>query len=168
MNEAKTAFKPELLNRFDDIIVFRQLERDDVVKILSIELQQVSHRLEARGVSLELDAAAVDFLIDKGYAPDLGARPLRRAIEQHLEDPLAEALLHDTFAGPVTLKAVVTDNHLAFETLASGPVESAPPAVAPSGPAAKPDASPAAAGPAEPGPAEAGPPRRRPRARKTE
>jgi ATP-dependent Clp protease ATP-binding subunit ClpC len=114
MNEAKLVFKPELLNRFDDIIVFRQLERADVVQILGIELQQVTARLAARGISVELNEEATNFLIDKGYAPDLGARPLRRAIEQYLEDPLAEALLHETFSDNGKLTAGVEDGHLVF------------------------------------------------------
>ncbi len=90
---AKLIFKPELLNRFDDVIVFKKLDKSDVVKILDIELAKVRQRLEAKAIKLELDAAATEFLVGKGYDPSLGARPLRRTVERFLEDPLAEELL---------------------------------------------------------------------------
>jgi len=93
MNEAKQVFKPELLNRFDDIIVFRKLDKPDVVRILEIELAKVRARLVDRGVNIELSDAASAFLVDKGFDPALGARPLRRAVERYLEDPFAEELL---------------------------------------------------------------------------
>ena len=94
MNTARQVFRPELLNRFDDIVVFRQLERQDVSKILDIELKTVTDRLAAaKGISVVLDESARDFLLDKGFDQAFGARPLRRAIENHLESPLAEALL---------------------------------------------------------------------------
>jgi ATP-dependent Clp protease ATP-binding subunit ClpC len=101
MKEARQTFKPELLNRFDDIVVFRQLERADVEKILDIELEKVTRRLfAADGTILTLDASAKDFLIKKGFDPTLGARPLRRAIENHLESPLADAILSGKFGEP--------------------------------------------------------------------
>ncbi len=94
MTQARQVFKPELLNRFDDIIVFRQLERADVSKILDIELKRVTDRLAAaKGITVDLDEAARNFLLDRGFDQAFGARPLRRAIENHLESPLAEALL---------------------------------------------------------------------------
>ena len=94
MTQARQVFKPELLNRFDDIIVFRQLEREDVSKILDIELKRVTDRLTAaKGIAVELDESARNFLLDKGFDQAFGARPLRRAIENHLESPLAETLL---------------------------------------------------------------------------
>ncbi len=93
VNEARQVFKPELLNRFDDVIVFRQLERRDVEKILGIELRRVTARLTTRGIRVKLRKPAMEFLLDKGFDPVMGARPLRRAIEQHLEDPLADTLL---------------------------------------------------------------------------
>jgi ATP-dependent Clp protease ATP-binding subunit ClpC len=93
ISAAKLIFKPELLNRFDDVIVFKKLDKEDVVRILDIELAKVRQRLEAKAITLELDAAATEFLVGKGYDPSLGARPLRRAVERYLEDPLAEELL---------------------------------------------------------------------------
>jgi len=93
INAAKLVFKPELLNRFDDLIVFRKLDKADVVQILDIELNKVRQRLDSKAIRLELSAKAIEFLVNKGFDPALGARPLRRAIERFLEDPLAEELL---------------------------------------------------------------------------
>jgi ATP-dependent Clp protease ATP-binding subunit ClpC len=93
VEDARRAFKPEFLNRFDSMIVFRQLDRKDVEKILDLELTKVKNRLLAKGHKLQLQKAAREFLLDRGFSPALGARPLRRAIEQHVEDPLADELL---------------------------------------------------------------------------
>lgn len=91
--EIEKYFRPEFINRLDEVIVFRPLVKDDLYEIIEIELKKVRERLAAKGMQMELDKAAKDFLIDKGYNPDFGARPLRRAIGTFIEDPLAEALL---------------------------------------------------------------------------
>ena len=140
MNEARQVFKPELLNRFDDIIVFRQLDRADVEKVLDIELRQVTSRLEMRGIKVQLDKDAVEFLIGKGYAPDLGARPLRRAIEQYLEDPLAEELLQGNCTDGASLQARVEGGQLVFSAL-SAEQKAAVPAADKPAPAEKPSAA---------------------------
>jgi len=114
LDEAKKAFKPELLNRFDDTVVFRQLTREDVVKILDIELLSVAERLAARGKKLKLNKPARDFLIDKGFDVALGARPLRRAIEKYVEDPMAEELLRGRLSDGSVVEAVVSGDALAF------------------------------------------------------
>jgi len=93
MNEVEKFFRPEFINRLDDTIVFKPLERKDLYEIIEIELSKVRERLEAKGMAIELDKPAKDFLIEKGYNPDFGARPLRRAISSYVEDPLAESLL---------------------------------------------------------------------------
>jgi ATP-dependent Clp protease ATP-binding subunit ClpC len=93
IEESKRVFKPELLNRFDDLIVFRKLNRDDCRAILELELSHVCQRLTAKGRTLKLNKASREFLIEKGFSEAMGARPLRRAIEKYLEDPLAEELL---------------------------------------------------------------------------
>lgn len=93
LEETKRVFKPEFLNRLDDIIVFRTLSRPDLIRIVDLEVKKVVERIKTRDIHVRLDQSAVDFLIEKGYAPDYGARPLRRAVEQHLEDPMAEELL---------------------------------------------------------------------------
>jgi ATP-dependent Clp protease ATP-binding subunit ClpC len=123
--EARMVFKPELLNRFDDIIVFRKLEREDVAKILVLELARVRGRLEAKGITLEISPEATAFLIDKGYDPALGARPLRRAIERYVEDPLSDELLRSGFkAGPIRVEpdpdsAGLRFRHAAAEVVAA-------------------------------------------------
>jgi ATP-dependent Clp protease ATP-binding subunit ClpC len=96
-------FRPEFLNRVDDIIVFRSLDKDDMKTIIGIELEKVAKRLKEKGLALTLTEEAKDFLIEKGYSPEFGARPLRRAIEHNIEDPLAESLLNGAFAGKDTI-----------------------------------------------------------------
>jgi ATP-dependent Clp protease ATP-binding subunit ClpC len=115
-------FRPEFLNRLDDIIVFRSLTRDDLQKIVDIELGKVVKRLQEKGLTLTLLPEAREFLIDKGYSPEFGARPLRRAIEHLLEDPLSEELLRGSFQGKDTvtvgLKEVDGEKKLSFEATA--------------------------------------------------
>jgi ATP-dependent Clp protease ATP-binding subunit ClpC len=93
MSEAKRVFKPEFLNRLDDIIVFHSLTRDDLTKIVDIEVAKVLTRLKPREITFRLTPEATAFLIEKGYDPAYGARPLRRAVERYLEDPMAEEIL---------------------------------------------------------------------------
>ena len=93
LSEAKRTFRPELLNRFDETVVFRKLEKGDMSKILALELAKLGKRLEAAHVSLKLDKKAEEFLVEKGYDSSLGARPLRRVVQDYLEDPLADLLL---------------------------------------------------------------------------
>src|ERR1700741_2148502 len=99
LDESKRVFKPEFLNRLDDIIVFHQLERNDLVKIVDLEVAKVIERVRAKDIKVHLDRTAVEFLIDKGYHPIYGARPMRRAVEKYLEDPLAEEFLRGTSSG---------------------------------------------------------------------
>jgi ATP-dependent Clp protease ATP-binding subunit ClpC len=96
-------FRPEFLNRVDDIIVFRSLNKPDMRNIIDIELAKVIKRLKEKNLKLVLTDEAKDLLIDKGYSPEFGARPLRRAIEHLLEDPLAEELLKGGFANKETI-----------------------------------------------------------------
>jgi len=109
LEESKKVFKPELLNRFDDIIVFRQLTREDVSRILDLELEKLRQRLAGKGKQLRLSRSARGFLIDHGFDPALGARPLRRAIEQYVEDPLSEEILRGRLAGEVIEVLQVAD-----------------------------------------------------------
>ena len=96
LGEAKRVFKPEFLNRLDDIIVFHSLTRDDLTKIVDIEVAKVLTRLKPRQITFRLTPEATAFLIEKGYDPAYGARPLRRAVERFLEDPMAEEILRGT------------------------------------------------------------------------
>jgi len=91
--KAKEAFKPEFLNRLDEKIVFHSLDREDLIKIVELEIGTVLKRLAEKEIVLELDKKAKEFLTEEGYDPDYGARPMRRAVEKHIEDPLAEHLL---------------------------------------------------------------------------
>ena len=93
MFEVERHFRPEFLNRIDELIVFNPLSADDLRRIIDLQLADVSARLADRGIALTLNSDATDFLIKKGYNEDYGARPLRRAIERFIEDPLAEELL---------------------------------------------------------------------------
>jgi ATP-dependent Clp protease ATP-binding subunit ClpC len=93
LEESKRTFKPEFLNRLDDMIVFHTLGRPDLAKIVNLEVAKVVDRIGTKAIKVVLDPSAVEFLIDKGYDPTYGARPMRRAVEKFLEDPLAEELL---------------------------------------------------------------------------
>jgi ATP-dependent Clp protease ATP-binding subunit ClpC len=132
INAAKLVFKPELLNRFDDIIVFRKLEKADVVKILSIELAKLRKRLEGKAITLELDDAAAEFLVGKGFDPALGARPLRRTVERFLEDRLAEELLRGVLtAGVIDIGLTEDKQGLAFRMRGELPLRTPQPGEAP-------------------------------------
>jgi len=97
--ELENTLRPEFLNRLDEVIVFRKLTHDDLVRIVDLEVSKVDLRLRGKGLSLELTQGAKDFLVEKGTDEKFGARPLRRAIGSHLEDGLSEAILRGDFAG---------------------------------------------------------------------
>jgi ATP-dependent Clp protease ATP-binding subunit ClpC len=126
MHEAEKFFRPEFINRLDEIIVFRPLVKDDLNHIIEMELSKVRQRLEEKGMKLELDQAAKDFLIDKGYNPDFGARPLRRALGTYIEDPLAENLLSGSFGAGQTVAVTRREGeeHLRFEARETPAAES--------------------------------------------
>ena len=115
LDESKRVFKPEFLNRLDDMIVFHQLERNDLVKIVDLEVAKVIKRVRARDIKVHLDTTAVEFLIDKGYDPIYGARPMRRAVEKYLEDPLAEEFLRGNIKQGDTLEVHAAGEQLAFK-----------------------------------------------------
>ena len=91
--EVKKRFKPEFLNRLNDVVIFHPLNKDNLLHVINIEIDKLQKRLARREVYIELDDAAKNFLVEKGFQPEMGARPLRRTIEQFLEDPLAERIL---------------------------------------------------------------------------
>jgi ATP-dependent Clp protease ATP-binding subunit ClpC len=93
MEEAKRVFKPEFLNRLDDIIVFHTLGKPDLLQIVDLEIRKVLNRVRNKEVEMELDVNAKELLIEKGFDPAYGARPMRRAVERYLEDPFAEEIL---------------------------------------------------------------------------
>ncbi|MGO8837635.1 MAG: ATP-dependent Clp protease ATP-binding subunit [Limisphaerales bacterium] len=107
MDEAKKMFRPEFLNRLDDVIVFRSFTKPDLIQILDLEVSKVLERLRHKNIKLALDDKAKDFLVEKGYDPQYGARPMRRAVERFLEDPLAEEILKGSLhqGEPITVTA---------------------------------------------------------------
>lgn len=90
---AKKYFKPEFLNRIDDLVVFRMLERGDLNRIVDLEVEKLLSRLKSKKITVKLEDSAREFLMKEGYDPQYGARPMRRAVEKHMEDPLAELVL---------------------------------------------------------------------------
>jgi ATP-dependent Clp protease ATP-binding subunit ClpC len=130
MKEIERYFRPEFIGRLDDVIVFKPLSRANMENIVEMELKKVTRRLTDHGLQIDLSAEAKEFLVDKGTNADFGARPLRRAIEQHVEDPLSEEILRGSFKGKDLIKITVkteADNskHLFFESLTI-PKEKAP------------------------------------------
>ncbi|HBP23812.1 MAG TPA: NDP-hexose 4-ketoreductase, partial [Planctomycetes bacterium] len=119
-------FRPEFLNRLDDIVIFRKLRREDLAEIVKLEINKVARRLADRDLELTVDDKAVEFLIDRGYHEEFGARPLRRAIEQHLEDPLSEEMLRGAFEfegkGLITAEVNEEGDKLTFTATAAAPV----------------------------------------------
>jgi ATP-dependent Clp protease ATP-binding subunit ClpC len=117
MKEIERFFRPEFINRLDDVIVFRPLTKDDLVTIVEYETAKVRERIEERGHEFEIDQKAKDFLIEKGYNPDFGARPLRRAIGTYIEDPISEMLLAGDIekASKITVTHEEGKDHLRFE-----------------------------------------------------
>jgi len=114
--EVERHFRPEFLNRLDDVIVLKPLTRENLQIVVEYELTKVFKRLIEHGLKLELTEQAKEFLIDKGYNPEFGARPLRRAIEHYIEDPLSEGLLRGEFKGENMIMIGVQDeDHLKFE-----------------------------------------------------
>src|SRR5258706_12355257 len=114
MDEAKRQFRPEFLNRLDDIIVFRSLTKADLIQILDLEVKKVMERLKGKKLELVLDANAKDFLVEKGYDPTYGARPMRRSVERFLEDPLAEEILKGSLHEGEPVQVTVAHNKLMF------------------------------------------------------
>ena len=127
LTESKRVFKPEFLNRLDDIIVFHSLTREDLTKIVDIEVAKVHTRLKPRGITFRLTPEATSFLIEKGYDPSYGARPLRRAVERYLEDPMAEEILRGTIKNGDFVVVGEKDKALTFTVGADTPPASVTP-----------------------------------------
>lgn len=109
----KKHFKPEFVNRLNDTIIFHPLNREQLLEVIELEIKKMQERLKKRDIFITLDEKAKIFLVDKGFQPEMGARPLRRVIEQYLEDPLAEMLLQHPDEGRRCLVTLDTD-HLTF------------------------------------------------------
>ena len=115
MGELKKQFRPELINRIDDIIVFHKLEDEDIKKIIDIMLVQVQNRLSAQNIKIDIDQSVKDLIAKKGVDTNYGARPLRRAIQNMLEDKIAEAILDGVIKPKKKAKAVVKDDKIVIE-----------------------------------------------------
>jgi ATP-dependent Clp protease ATP-binding subunit ClpC len=105
----KKAFKPEFINRLDGLIIFKPLDRAHLLQVIELEVKKFQKRLARKKIYLSLDEKAKDYLVQKGFQPELGARPLRRGLEQYLEDPLAEKLLQNPGKGGSWLVSVEND-----------------------------------------------------------
>jgi ATP-dependent Clp protease ATP-binding subunit ClpC len=110
IDEAKRAFKPEFLNRLDELVVFHMLEKPDLSRIIDLEISKLAKRLKDKSITIELTESSRDLLIAKGYDPSYGARPMRRAVERYLEDPLAEALLRGDVKSGDHVEVIRRDN----------------------------------------------------------
>ncbi len=127
LNDAlKAHFKPEFLNRIDEVIVFHELTTQEVVQVVDLLFKRVQKQLEAKGIGIELTEAAKTFLAERGYDRELGARPLRRALQRMVEDPLAEKLLYKEFKAGEMIIVDVEQDEVVFrviEGLEASPME---------------------------------------------
>jgi ATP-dependent Clp protease ATP-binding subunit ClpC len=114
LEEAKRVLKPEFINRLDDLIVFHPLAKSELVRIVDLEISKVTDRIKAKEIGLVLDEKAKDFLAEKGYDPAYGARPMRRAVERYLEDPMAEEILRGNIKAGDTALVSAAEGKLTF------------------------------------------------------
>jgi ATP-dependent Clp protease ATP-binding subunit ClpB len=117
MAELKRHFRPEFLNRVDDVIIFQSLDESELARIVDIQLGRLEQRLAQQNLTLDVDAAAKKLLASEGYDPQFGARPLKRAIQEHLLDPLATKLLAGEFKPGDKIKVSVKDEELVFQEI---------------------------------------------------
>jgi len=115
MEELDRTFRPEFLNRIDEIIIFRSLTKDDLLRIVDIQVRHLRELLEERQIGLELTDAARQHIADTGYDPVYGARPLKRVIQREVQDPLALALLRGEFAEGDVMRVDARDGRVVFE-----------------------------------------------------
>jgi len=113
-------FKPEFLNRVDDIVVFEQLSKDEIAQIIDVQLEKLRKNLEERGIAIELDASAKELLVQEGYDPVYGARPLKRAIQTLIQNPLAVSLLKGEIASGQTIRVTAQNGEMKFTSANDG------------------------------------------------
>jgi ATP-dependent Clp protease ATP-binding subunit ClpC len=122
MGELRRSFSPEFLNRIDEVVIFHQLEKEQLYTILDILIRELNSRLVERGVEIELDDEVKQWLIKEGYEPLYGARPMRRTIQRAIGDPLSDDLIRGRFKDSRKIKVVLRDGAPTFieqETMAS-------------------------------------------------
>jgi ATP-dependent Clp protease ATP-binding subunit ClpC len=123
-------FKPEFINRLDGIVIFRAFDKENLVKVIDLEVAKLQKRLDRKNITILLSPEAKSFIVEKGYQPEMGARPLRRAVEQQLEDPLAEMLLRNPNLS-ATFNVILKEGALQFEAIPEPEKKEEEPAAAP-------------------------------------
>ena len=113
--EMKKAFKPEFLNRIDEIVMFKKLGKKVISGIVRLQLERVAKRLEGKRIKLDFDESSISFLCEKGYDPAFGARPVKRAVQSYLENPLAKEILNGNIQENSTIKVYQKGDSLAFD-----------------------------------------------------
>jgi ATP-dependent Clp protease ATP-binding subunit ClpC len=122
LSEMKKSFRPEFLNRIDEIIVFQHLEKAEILTIADLYMKRVNEQAAGLGITIELSEEVKQILVDKGYDPNLGARPLRRAVQRYIEDPLSEKLLESVFkSGDTVVAELDADKNVVFRLKSSEP-----------------------------------------------
>jgi len=139
MDELKRIFNPEFLNRVDETIVFRALNREEIALIVNIQLGDIQKRLRERSITIDATPGAKEFLIEHGFDPVLGARPLRRTVQRYVEDELAEQFLHEKFHDGDTIRLERAADRLDFVKVVAGDAGAAAPPAPPAAAADKPD-----------------------------
>ena len=119
LDEVKNFFRPEFLNRLDGTVVFHPLSKDHIINIVELMLAEVSQQLLNKGISIEFSSSAKELLADKGFDPIFGARPLRREIQDRIEDKLSEEFLSGKFGPGDTIKADVEDDDIVLSVVSS-------------------------------------------------
>lgn len=114
MNALRSHFRPEFLNRVDEIIIFEQLKKEELAGIIQIQLERVRKRLRERGLELVMSQDAVELVAEHGYDPVYGARPLKRAIQRDILDPLSMAILEGRFSEGSAIQVSVHEGRLQF------------------------------------------------------
>lgn len=123
LDSLKRVFRPEFINRVDAVIVFRALSKESIKEIVQLEIKKVGHRLEEHEIVINVTPSALDLLAERGYDPDMGARPLRRVIQQHIEDKFSDALLAGEFEDGDTIVVDVVDGEITLYPSEEKPVE---------------------------------------------
>jgi ATP-dependent Clp protease ATP-binding subunit ClpC len=125
LEEAKRVLKPEFVNRLDDLIVFHTLGKPELLTIVDLEIKKVAARIKNKQITIVLDEKAKELLIEKGYDPQYGARPMRRAVERYLEDPMAEEILRGNLKAGDTANVSADKGKLTFKAAAPATEEPA-------------------------------------------
>jgi ATP-dependent Clp protease ATP-binding subunit ClpC len=137
MGELKKVFRPELLNRIDEIIVFHKLTKEEILSIVDLLMKRVREQVATHAVTIELTDEAKELLVDKGHDPAMGARPLRRAIQRYIEDPLADFVLGRSLdPGSTILVSRKGDDEVDIEIIPGAPPADEKVTVPPEEPAA--------------------------------